>query len=78
MKPFYIETGMGACIRMAQTAKSAKAAVLREVGTIHGVSLVREATTTDVLLIKGMCGYVPPDVEKYLARQAKENHDAST
>jgi len=78
MKPFYIETGMGACIRMARTIKSAEAAALREVGTFHGVSLVREAKISDVLFIKGMCGYVPPDAEKYLARQAKENHDAST
>jgi hypothetical protein len=78
MKPFYIETGMGACIRMARTAESAEAAVLREVGTIHGVSLVREAKTADALFIKSMGGYVPPEAEKYLARQAKENHDAST
>lgn len=78
MKPFYIETGMGACIRMARTAKAAESAALKEVGTIHGVSLVREAKTSDILNIKGMCGYVPAEAEAYIARQAKENRDAST
>lgn len=76
MKPFYIETGMGACIRMASSLEAAKRAVLKEVGTIHGVSLAREATTRDILHLKMMCGMIPPGAEAYIAQRAKENQDA--
>ena len=56
---YYIETGMGCCIRRARSEEGARRAVLREVGTYQGVGKVREATQHDIDWVRGMGGNVP-------------------
>jgi len=56
---FYASTGIGACIREARDIRSARAAVLREVGEYNGVKEVRKATPADIAWVKGMGGHVP-------------------
>ena len=59
MKLYYVTTGMGACLREAESDVEARATVLREVGTNWGVRSVREATETDIAWVKSMGGYFP-------------------
>lgn len=62
MKPYYVTTGNGTCtVVMASSPENAKRKVLAEVGTMTGVTSVREATKEDIAWIRGMGGYVPPD-----------------
>lgn len=61
MALYYVETGRGCCIRRARSEEQAEREVLREVGTIDGVQLVREATPQDIAAVRGMGGYVPAD-----------------
>lgn len=63
-KLYYVTTGMGACLELAESKDIAYKNVLREVGTSWGVRNVREATETDVAWVKAMGGYVPELVEK--------------
>jgi hypothetical protein len=58
-KLFYLSTGMGACIRVAEDEDDAYEKVLREVGTDAGVDDVREATEQDIEWVRGMGGRVP-------------------
>ena len=68
MKCFYLETGLGCCLLMAEDAASARRTVLREVGTRHGVQVVREATQRDISWVRAMGGDVPAAM---LAERAK-------
>jgi hypothetical protein len=61
MALYYVETGRGCGIKRARSEEQAKREVLREVGTIEGVRLVREATRRDIDWVRGMGGNVPAD-----------------
>lgn len=61
MALYYIETGRGCCIRRARNVEQAERETLREVGTLEGVQLAREATKQDIEWVRGMGGYVPAD-----------------
>lgn len=63
MAVYYIETGLGCCLREGAGSKSVGTAVLRDVGTHNGVSLVRLATPQDIAHVRAMGGYVPPTAE---------------
>ena len=58
-KLFYVETGIGCCLRTGRTAHSVRNKVLREVGTYNGVRLVREAEDSDIKDVRSMNGYMP-------------------
>jgi len=58
-KLYYAETGLGCCIREAETLNLARSLVLREAGTCSGISLIRKATEKDVEWVRAMGGYVP-------------------
>ena len=59
MPLYYGETGSGACLREAKNKGKAARDLLREVGTIAGVEVVRLATKEDIDQVKSMGGYVP-------------------
>lgn len=59
MALYYVETGRGCSIREGRTARSVEARVLKEVGTIDGVRLVRKATQQDIDHVRGMGGHIP-------------------
>ena len=61
MALFYVETGMGACVRAAVDKAAAHEAALREVGTYNGVQVVRLATEDDLAWVRAMGGYIPED-----------------
>ena len=59
MKYYYAETGMGACIRVAENIDSARKQILREVGTANGIQIIREATKFDIDRVTVMGGLIP-------------------
>lgn len=62
MNIYYAETGMGCTIVEAFDEQEARSQVLQEVGTYHGVSLVRKATKEDIAWVHVMGGWVPERV----------------
>lgn len=55
----YFESSMGCGLREARNLESAEKAILKEVGTYSGVSLVRKATAKDIEWVSSMGGYIP-------------------
>lgn len=55
----YLETGVGACLKMAASVKAAQSQTLKEVGTRAGVQVARKATQRDIELVTGMGGFNP-------------------
>ena len=58
-KVYYVETGMGAGIRLGKTETQVRRNELEKVGTYHGVQIVRIATKEDIENVKSMNGYIP-------------------
>lgn len=58
-KLYYIETGLGAGIRLSSSEINAEKEALKEAGTFAGVSVVRLATKKDIVSVKAMGGYIP-------------------
>ena len=59
MQLYYAETGLGACIRVANDEDEAYEKLLKEVGTANGIQELREATDRDIAHVKAMGGRVP-------------------
>jgi len=57
----YLETGAGACLKLAKSVKAAEAQTLREVGTRAGVQVARKATEKDIAWVTGMGGRNPKE-----------------
>lgn len=55
----YLETGCGACLRLARSVKHAESQTLKEVGTTAGVQVARKATPEDIAWVEGMGGRNP-------------------
>lgn len=58
-KLYYIETGLGAGIRLAPSQTKAEKEALEEAGTFAGVSVVRLATKEDIASVRAMGGHIP-------------------
>ena len=71
MPVYYLETGRGCCLRTAGNADGAHREVLREVGELDGVQLVRKATQQDIDHVRGMGGCVPSEATQAERDQAK-------
>lgn len=56
---FYVSTGLGVTLVVAEDEDSAEEKTLRKVGTYNGVQNCREATQGDIAYVKAMGGYVP-------------------
>lgn len=64
MALYYVETGIGCCIRRARSEDQALEDALREVGTWNGIKAVRLASEADLAWVRGMGGRVPKDYEE--------------
>jgi hypothetical protein len=64
MTVFYVETGRGVCLREGRSLESVRASTLREVGTLSGVSVIREASKRDIEWVAGMGGYLPESAKR--------------
>lgn len=58
-KLYYVETEVGCGIKKAETATKAKKQVIKELGSLIEIQVVREATEEDIAWVTGMGGYVP-------------------
>ncbi len=56
---YYVSTGLGATLVVAEDQDSAEEKTLRKVGTYNGVQDCREATEQDIEWVRAMGGYVP-------------------
>jgi hypothetical protein len=57
----YIETRLGAGLRISKSVESGRRAALKEVGTFNGVQVCREATKEDIASVRSMGGHVPKE-----------------
>jgi len=60
---YYASTSRGCRLLLANSVRSARSEVQREVGTFEEVTEVRKATQDDISWVRAMGGYVPVIVE---------------
>jgi ribosomal protein S16 len=58
-KLFYVETGRGCMLILANSIIQARGRALQNVGTYEGVSSVRKATPQDIAWVEAMGGFNP-------------------
>jgi hypothetical protein len=58
-KLFYVETGIGCSLMLAEDEDHAWTKARQAVGTYNGVNRVRKATKQDIAWVEGMGGYNP-------------------
>ena len=56
---FYFETDIGCGIRNGADEDSVTDELLEEVGSVHDIKVVREATEKDIGWVRAMGGYIP-------------------